>query len=143
MFILDTDHLVVLQKRTGTDCASLVRRLSQYDQSVFFVTIVTFHEQIGGWQQYIARATTSSGVVRGYEKLENILTHFAMARVLSFTPAAADIFDELRKQRIRVATMDLRIAAIALAHRMTLLTRNTVDFQRIPHLPFEDWTVHE
>jgi tRNA(fMet)-specific endonuclease VapC len=61
--------------------------------------------------------------------------------VLSFSEAAADIFEDLRKQKIRVATMDLRIGSIAIANRMTVLTRNTVDFQRIPNLSFEDWTV--
>jgi tRNA(fMet)-specific endonuclease VapC len=37
--------------------------------------------------------------------------------------------------------MDLRIASIVIANQMTLLTRNTVDFQRVPGLHFEDWTV--
>jgi tRNA(fMet)-specific endonuclease VapC len=36
--------------------------------------------------------------------------------------------------------MDLRIASIALANNMTLLTRNTVDFERVPGLIQEDWT---
>lgn len=42
-------------------------------KAAFFVTIVSFHEQIGGWQQYLARATSSEGVIRGYAKLETIL----------------------------------------------------------------------
>jgi tRNA(fMet)-specific endonuclease VapC len=36
--------------------------------------------------------------------------------------------------------MDLRIASIALATGMTVLTRNLVDFQRVPNLNVEDWT---
>ncbi len=35
--------------------------------------------------------------------------------------------------------MDLRIAAIAIANQMTLLTQNTVDFERIPGLAIGDW----
>jgi tRNA(fMet)-specific endonuclease VapC len=35
--------------------------------------------------------------------------------------------------------MDLRIAAIAIANQMTLLTQNTVDFERIPGLSIGDW----
>jgi tRNA(fMet)-specific endonuclease VapC len=37
--------------------------------------------------------------------------------------------------------MDLRIAAIAIANQMTLLTQNTVDFERIPGLQIDDWLV--
>jgi tRNA(fMet)-specific endonuclease VapC len=37
--------------------------------------------------------------------------------------------------------MDLRIAAITKVHSMTLLTKNTLDFERVPGLRFEDWTV--
>jgi predicted nucleic acid-binding protein len=36
--------------------------------------------------------------------------------------------------------MDLRIASIAIANQMTVLTTNAVDFQRVRNLSFEDWT---
>ena len=79
--------------------------------------------------------------MHGYSKLEGLLDDFARAQVLPFSPAAADIYDELRKLRLTsVGAMDLRIASIAIANQMTLLTRNTVDFERIPNLTFEDWT---
>jgi tRNA(fMet)-specific endonuclease VapC len=35
--------------------------------------------------------------------------------------------------------MDLKIAAICLAHDALLLTRNLVDFRRVPGLRVEDW----
>jgi len=63
------------------------------------------------------------------------------AQVLPFSPAAADIYDDLRRSRIRVGPMDLRIASIAIANQMTVLTTNAVDFQRVPNLSFEDWTL--
>lgn len=44
-------------------------------------------------------------------------------------------------QKIRIATMDLRIAAIALANNLTVLTQNTRDFGKVPGLITEDWTV--
>jgi tRNA(fMet)-specific endonuclease VapC len=78
--------------------------------------------------------------VAGYWRLENILADFAQAQVLPFSSDAAEIFTEFRAQKIRVATMDLRIASIAIANQMTLLTRNSVDFERIPNVSIEDWT---
>lgn len=79
--------------------------------------------------------------MHGYSKLEGLLDDFVRAQVLLFSPAAADIYDELRKLRLTsVGAIDLPIASIAIANQMTLLTRNTVDFERIPNLTFEDWT---
>jgi len=40
----------------------------------------------------------------------------------------------------KVGRADLLIAAIALAHRATLVTRNVRDFQQIPGLILENWT---
>jgi len=70
-----------------------------------------------GWNAYLARAKDSAGVIRGYSKLEGILSDFARSQVLPYASAAADVFEELRKLRIRVGTLGLRIAAIALANR--------------------------
>ncbi len=35
--------------------------------------------------------------------------------------------------------MDLKIACIVLEYDATLLTRNTVDFAKVPGLRFENW----
>lgn len=54
---------------------------------------------------------------------------------------AAAEFERLRKQRIRIGTMDLKIAAIALANNATLLSKNLRDFGKVPGLKVEDWSV--
>ncbi len=89
----------------------------------------------------MARAKDSNALVLGYTELEVVLNDFSRAQVLPFSAAAAEIYDELRSRKVRVGAMDLRIASIAIANRMTLLTRNTVDFERVPNLSFDDWTV--
>lgn len=141
MFVFDTDHLSLLQHGTSPEFESIARRCSSQLASEFFVTIVSFHEQINGWTKYVAKSKNSGSLVHGYSKLEGLLDDFARAQVLPFSPVAADIYDELRKLRLTsVGAMDLRIASIAIANQMTLLTRNTVAFERIPNLTFEDWT---
>lgn len=140
MYIFDTDHLGVLQRQRGPDFEKLITRLADLDQSLFYTTIVSFHEQINGWTKYIKNSLQADKTVAGYWRLENILNDFSRAQVLPFSADAAEIFGELRSQKVRVATMDLRIASIAIANQMTLLTRNSVDFDRIPNVSIEDWT---
>jgi tRNA(fMet)-specific endonuclease VapC len=139
MYLLDTDHVAVLQTQAAGDFKRLTDRMKRRPASDFFVAIVTFHEQMLGWNAYISRAKNLTGVVRGYNQLQGLLEYFRDAQVLPFDHAAADQFQALRK-RARIATMDLRIAAIGMSRDMTVLTRNLADFQRVPDLRVEDWT---
>jgi tRNA(fMet)-specific endonuclease VapC len=103
--------------------------------------IVSFHEQVLGCNTHIAQAKTSADIVRGYRMFDRVLSAFAAALVLPFDANAAAVFDSLISQRVRIATMDLRIASIALKQGLTVLTRNTRDFRKVPGLVIEDWTV--
>ena len=91
--------------------------------------------------EYISQARRAEDVVRGYGMLAQVLRDFTEALVIPFDAAAAVVFERLVAQRVRVGTMDLRIAAIALSHEMVLVTRNASDFRRVPGLRIEDWTV--
>lgn len=141
MYLFDTDHVTILQWRTSPDYEALSERLSQCLADDFFVSIVSFHEEVRGWNRYINRAKTSADVVKAYEKFAKILANFSAMQVLSFDADAAAAFEEIKKQKIRIGTMDLRIAAIALVKDFTVLTRNFADFEKVPRLKFEDWTV--
>jgi tRNA(fMet)-specific endonuclease VapC len=59
--------------------------------------------------------------------------------VVPFDEAAARQFDELRRQKLRIGTMDLKIAATALVNDSLLLSANLVDFERVPGLRVENW----
>ena len=140
MYLLDSDQLSILQRQRGPEFEALSKRCMDMKAEDFFVTIISFHEQFNGWIKYIALARDSASLVRGYTELEKVVDNFSRAQVLGFGPAAAEIYDDLRKQRIRIGAMDLRIASIAIANQLTLLTKNTVDFERVPKLVFSDWT---
>jgi tRNA(fMet)-specific endonuclease VapC len=66
---------------------------------------------------------------------------FRRIPLVDFDERAADEYERLRKARIRIGSMDLKIAAIALASDATLLSRNLSDFSKVPGLRVEDWSV--
>ncbi len=49
------------------------------------------------------------------------------------------LFRDMKARKIATGTMDLKIGCVALAHDATVLTRNLVDFRRIPGLHVENW----
>lgn len=139
MYLLDTDHLSILQHRTQPEYARLKPRLDAAGESNIFVSIISFHEHVAGWNNYLARARTSKSVVYAYSRLHKLLDDFARLQTLDFDEQTATVVDQWKALRIRVGTLDLRIAAIAVVYNLKLLTRNTVYFERIPGLSFEDW----
>jgi len=139
-FLLDTDHISILQRESGPDFVALSARISRWNPADLAFSIVSFHEQTLGCHAYINRARNSTEVVRGYSMLARVIRDFGTAPVLSFDAAAAIVFDDLFARRLRVGTMDLRIAAIAISSKLVLLTRNIGDFGRVSGLRTENWT---
>ena len=60
--------------------------------------------------------------------------------MLKFDEKAANEFEKLKRQKIRVGTMDLKIASIAISNNAILVSRNLSDFEQIPNLAVKDWT---
>ena len=138
--VLDTDHLSILQWREQPACERLLKRLAELAPDDIATTIVSFQEQIQGWNAYLNEARKPAEIVRAYSKLEAIWRSFLKMNVLSFTADAQARFATLKRQCPRVKTLDLRIASIALATNSTLLSRNLRDFRLVPGLSVEDWT---
>ena len=78
--------------------------------------------------------------IEAYRRLNRNLEDFRTLDVLDFDEEAAAEFQRLRRMKIRIGTMDLKIAAIALVQDATLLSRNLGDFRKVPGLKVEDWT---
>jgi tRNA(fMet)-specific endonuclease VapC len=115
--------------------------MAQHSSADLAVSVISFHEQVLGCHTYISRARTSADLVRGYRMFGRLLSDYAATVVLPFDSVAAAHFDTLQAARVRIGSMDLRIASIALARGMTLLTRNLRHFSQVPDLAIEDWTV--
>jgi tRNA(fMet)-specific endonuclease VapC len=137
--ILDVDCLSLLE-RGGVEAQRLQRRLATLPRDEVATTIITFEEQMRGWLAYLAKSRTIEAQMLAYERLKRFLDNYRVIPVVGFERAAAAEFERLRSLRLRVGTMDLKIAAIALAHDALLLTRNLTDFGQVPNLKAEDWT---
>jgi tRNA(fMet)-specific endonuclease VapC len=140
-YLLDTDHISFLQRRSASEYANLTARIAQHSPADFAFSIISLHEQVLGANTFINRSQTSADTIRGYMILLEILQGFSVAPVLPFDTSAATVFDGLKTQRVRVATMDLRIASIAISRNLVLLTRNNRDFSQVPGLVTQNWTV--
>lgn len=138
-YVLDTDHVSLLQKR-GAGTQVLLQRVRAVPPDDIATTIVSFQEQVQGWLTALRRAKTAAKILEHYARLNAVRVDFDRMNVLSFDEAAQEVFDSLLPRCRQVGTLDLRIASIALATDSILLTRNIVDFERVPGLRFEDWT---
>jgi len=140
MYVLDTDYVSLLQRQIGAGAERLRFRLSGIER---FTTIITYEEQMRGWLTWIAQAKSLVAQIERYSMLKRMVTSYAKISLLDFDRPAADEFERLRIQRIRIGTMDLKIAAIALANDATLLSRNLKDFSKVPGLKVEDWAAEK
>ena len=141
MYILDTDLLSLLGRADSPAAQRLHARLSPLKAEERITTIITYEEQMRGWMAHLAKARSLAKQVEAYAQLSEFQLRYRRLTVLRFDDRAAAEFERLQKQRIRIGTMDLKIAAIALRRRATLLTRNAKDFSRVPQLKIEDWSV--
>jgi tRNA(fMet)-specific endonuclease VapC len=137
MLIMDTDHVSELARGTNNGRALEARLVAT--EAAVVTTIVTIEELLRGRLAQIARAKTEATQMSAYERLQSTLMVTRHLKVLPFDSTASSTFQELQQHRLGVGTMDLRIAAIAIASNATLLSRNLKDFSRVPDLKVEDW----
>ena len=136
LYVLDTDIMGFAFQRHPT----VLQRLQHLPEDDLVVTTIIYPLWRGSrWLVACRRAHDGVTRARAYARLHRGLNFYQQWVCLPFDEAAAAIFDQLRTQKLRLGTNDLAIAAITLAVRGILVTRNTVDFQRIPGLVLEDW----
>ena len=139
MIVLDTDHLSYLE--WGSEESAILRnRLAEALDQTIVVSIVSYEEQTRGWMTFLAKISDVTKQVDSYSRLKKHLQLYCSIPLIDFSETAAEKFGDLRRLKIRIGTMDLKIAASCLCEDALLLTRNTVDYSKVPGLRFEDWT---
>ena len=140
LWILDTDITSLLFTRHPI----VSQRVIAAGQDVA-LSIITVQEIFNGWVSRINATDKPDELIYRYGRLERMIALFKKVPILGFDQTAVAQIDRiisinpnLGKKRVQ---KDMRIAAIALANNAILVTRNTRDFQPVPDLAIENWSI--
>ena len=132
MFLFDTDILSNIVKKKPSP--KLVEKLQHLVKAVQFTTSINVGEIYYG----AYRSTGKTAILKAFSEAV-----FPNVNILSFDFESGILFGtlkaELEKNGIGCSEPDLRIAAIAIQHKLTLITGNTKHFKPIPGLKLDNW----
>lgn len=135
MFLLDTNVISELRRLEKAD-GNVVAWASTVAAGSFFLSAITIFEiELGTLQ--IARRDTARGTILRSWIDDQILPRFE-GRILPIDTAVAQRCARLHVPDPR-AQRDALIAATALAHGLTVVTRNVVDFTPLGVLLLNPW----
>lgn len=133
MFLFDTD--IISYALMKNPSSKLLDRLNNVPPDYQFTTAINVGEIVYGAYKNPSKKDYLLGRLSD-KVLPNI-------NILSFDKHSAYIYGELRAELERTGISlnepDLRIAAIALSNKLTLITRNVKHFERIQGLNIENW----
>jgi tRNA(fMet)-specific endonuclease VapC len=128
-YLLDTDTLIYVFKRAG-NC--LARLASQNDSDIAISTINLFELEYGMGK--------SDNRIKMDSYVDSLCRRYA---VLDFDRAASlragIIRAMLHTSGTPIGPYDVQMAGIALSKNLTIVTRNTREFERVPGLRVETW----
>lgn len=130
IFLPDTNACITLLRRR--DDRLIARWKSVKITDIVLCSIIVYELRYG--------AQRSSDPAREHSKLDLFLSPFTS---LPFDDQCAQRCAEVRAELERAGRVigphDLQIAAVALQHRLTLVTHNSQEFSRIAGLKLDDW----
>jgi tRNA(fMet)-specific endonuclease VapC len=132
MYLFDTDTLSNIIKHKPSEF--LKKKMVKIPKAFQHTSSITLGEIYYG----AYRTNKLEKIVTAFE--ENVLPN---VNILAFDGDTSKIFGQLKsgleKQGIGCSEPDLRIASIAIQHKLTLITGNTKHFKNIPGLKIENW----
>ena len=131
-YLLDTNICIYCISRKPP---SVIARVNRESSSDIAISSITLGELLSG----------SARSMRPLASRIDQLTFFTAFHSLPFDDAAATVYGMidgyLKNRGIAIGPLDTQIAAIAMAHSLTVVTHNTKHFSRIPELQIEDWAI--
>ncbi len=113
-------------------------RVTGREDDAFFLSVITVSELLHG----VHRASDSRRKAKRSAFVETVIDRFPLLPL--DLPAArlhAELWAELASAGTPIGSHDLWIGATCLAHDLALATSNVREFQRVPGLRVEDWSV--
>jgi tRNA(fMet)-specific endonuclease VapC len=137
IYLLDTDTLSQLHAGDPR----LRERQARLGASAVATTVLTRIEILQGRFDFVLKAADGEQLLRAFAWLLRSEELFRQITVLPINEAVADEFDQLRRNEKlkKIGRADLLIAAVALAHGATVVTRNLRHFRQIRGLQVENW----
>ena len=128
-YLLDTNICIYAQKRN----AAILSHIKEAWQDGIAISAITLAELEYGVQHSGAPERNAIALA----------TFLSIVEVLPFDSSAAieygDICSTLRKNGITIGTMDMLIAAHGRSEKLTVVTHNTREFERVDGLQLADW----
>jgi len=131
-YLLDTNVWITYFKARWTPVRGRLESTPATDLSV---CSIVWAELLHGATKYDDPLERRARVEAALNPLANF--HFDLDAAHEY----ARIRDYLERQGNLIGGNDLMIAAIALAHDLTVVTHNSGEFTRVPGLRVEDWSV--
>jgi tRNA(fMet)-specific endonuclease VapC len=136
LYVLDTDTVQLLQDENP----AVVGHVLAIAAGDLAISVVTVEEQLSGWYTQLRQAKRPERLAWAYRRLAATVRFLSQVQIVDFDESAIRRCEQLKKRKIKVRTMDLRIAATVLERDAILVTRNVRDFQPVPGLRIEDWS---
>jgi tRNA(fMet)-specific endonuclease VapC len=136
MILLDTDTFTLLSEGD----ARVAARFQAATEEVA-ITVITRAEVLVGRISFLLKAADGEEILRAQDWLRRSETALAPFPVVPFDAAAVSELERLKRIKglPKIGHSDLLIAAITLANKATLVTRNRKHFQKVPGLQIENW----
>jgi tRNA(fMet)-specific endonuclease VapC len=139
MILLDTDHFSPLVFSASSGHSRLTAHMASSTDRDFAITVISVEEEFRGWMAKIKRLRDFYQEIPIYGQLIKLVAFLRNWEIVTFDRSAAEELEVLRRQKVRIGTHDLKIAAIALVHDALLLSANLKDFRKVPGLKVENW----
>jgi tRNA(fMet)-specific endonuclease VapC len=130
--MLDTDTCSYIMKRSHP---LVLKRLQTVPVSDVCISVITRAELLHGVEVSPRRAHDAAALAAFLPYVETL--EFGDDAAVHYAEIRAD----LTKRGALIGANDLFIAAHALARDVTLVTNNTVEFERVKDLTLENWTL--